>query len=62
MPCIANAGKMLVLFCWGDMVTSALVTVDFRDGNLPLLTLMQGLAVSENIEHIWQFSLLPSKD
>lgn len=54
MPCFNNAGKVLVLLCWGAMVTSALVTVDFRDGNLPLLTLMQGLAAGENVEHIWQ--------
>lgn len=33
------------------MVNSALVTADFRDGSLPLLTLMQGLAAGENIEH-----------
>jgi len=47
-----------VLLFWGATVTSALVTVDFRDGNLPLLTLMQGVAAGENVEHIWQFLLL----
>jgi hypothetical protein len=57
-PCFNNAGKVHVLLFWGATVTSALVTVDFRDGNLPLLTLMQGVAAGENVEHIWQFLLL----